>query len=215
MYKKKPLFVTFEGIEGSGKSYQSKKLYQSIKERKIPVILTREPGGTTGAEKIRKIILDDYFYLDSKIRFNKYTDTLLYLAARNEHVKNKIIPAISRGKIIICDRFIDSTLAYQVYGKGVNKNLVDSVHKYILGSIKPDMTFVLRVNISKALQRLKKRKKKNRYDKFSKNFYIKVQNAFIKIAKKNKKRYFIIDNSSDSKETEKIILRKFVDKFNK
>ena len=77
------------------------------------------------------------------------------------------------------------------------------------------MTFVLRVNISKALQRLKKRKKKNRYDKFSKNFYIKVQNAFIKIAKKNKKRYFIIDNSSDSRETEKIILRKFVDKFNK
>ena len=124
MHKRKPLFVTFEGIEGSGKSYQSKKLYQSIKERKIPVILTREPGGTTGAEKIRKIILDDYFYLDSKIRFNKYTDTLLYLAARNEHVKNKIIPAISRGKIIICDRFIDSTFAYQVYGKGVNKGLI-------------------------------------------------------------------------------------------
>ena len=158
MYKKKPLFVTFEGIEGSGKSYQSKKLYQSIKERKIPVILTREPGGTKGAEKIRKIILDDYFYLDSKIRFNKYTDTLLYLAARNEHVKNKIIPAISRGKIIICDRFIDSTLAYQVYGKGVNKGFVDLIHKYILGNIKPDLTFILKVNISKALERLKKRK---------------------------------------------------------
>ena len=158
MYKKKPLFVTFEGIEGSGKSYQSKKLYQSIKERKIPVILTREPGGTKGAEKIRKIILDDYFYLDSKIRFNKYTDTLLYLAARNEHVKNKIIPAISGGKIIICDRFIDSTLAYQVYGKGVNKGLVDLIHKYILGNIKPDLTFILKVNISKALERLKKRK---------------------------------------------------------
>ena len=210
MYKKKALFVTFEGIEGSGKSYQSKKLYQSIKERKIPVILTREPGGTKGAEKIRKIILDDYFYLDSKIRFNKYTDTLLYLAARNEHVKNKIIPAISRGKIIICDRFIDSTLAYQVYGKGVNKSLVDSIHKYILGNIKPDLTFILKVNISKALERLKKRKKKNRYDKFSKHFYIKAQKAFIKIAKKNKRRYFVLDNSKDSKETEKIILNKFI-----
>ena len=210
MYKKKPLFVTFEGIEGSGKSYQSKKLYQSIKERKIPVILTREPGGTKGAEKIRKIILDDYFYLDSKIRFNKYTDTLLYLAARNEHVKNKIIPAISRGKIIICDRFIDSTLAYQVYGKGVNKGLVDLIHKYILGNIKPDLTFILKVNISKALERLKKRKKKNRYDKFSKHFYIKAQNAFIKIAKKNKRRYFVLDNSKDSRETEKIILNKFI-----
>ena len=210
MYKKKPLFVTFEGIEGSGKSYQSKKLYKSIKKRRIPVILTREPGGTRGAEKIRKIILEDYFYLHSKIRFNKYTDTLLYLAARSEHIENKIKPAISKKKIIICDRFIDSTLAYQVYGKGVSKALVDSVHKYILGSIKPDLTFILKVNISKALERLKKRKKKNRYDKFSKYFYIKAQKAFIKIAKKNKTRYFVLDNSKDSKETEKIILNKFI-----
>ena len=210
MYKKKPLFVTFEGIEGSGKSYHSKKLYKSIKKRRIPVILTREPGGTRGAEKIRKIILEDYFYLHSKIRFNKYTDTLLYLAARSEHIENKIKPAISKKKIIICDRFIDSTLAYQVYGKGVSKALVDSVHKYILGSIRPDLTFILKVNISKALERLKKRKKKNRYDKFSKYFYIKAQKAFIKIAKKNKTRYFVLDNSKDSKETEKIILNKFI-----
>ena len=178
-------------------------------ERKIPVILTREPGGTKGAEKIRKIILDDYFYLDSKIKFNKYTDTLLYLAARNEHVKDRIIPAISKGKIIICDRFIDSTMAYQVYGKGVNKVLVDSVHKFILGNVKPDLTFILKVNISKAMGRLKKRRKKNRYDKFSKNFYIKAQNAFIKIAEKNRKRYFVLDNSKDSNEAEKIILKKF------
>ena len=210
MYKKKPLFVTFEGIEGSGKSYQSKKLYKSIKKRRIPVILTREPGGTRGAEKIRKIILEDYFYLHTKIRFNKYTDTLLYLAARSEHIENKIKPAIFKKKIIICDRFIDSTLAYQVYGKGVSKALVDSVHKYILGSIRPDLTFILKVNISKALERLKKRKKKNRYDKFSKYFYIKAQKAFIKIAKKNKTRYFVLDNSKDSKETEKIILNKFI-----
>ena len=215
MYKKKSLFVTFEGIEGSGKSYQSRKLYKSIKKRKIPVILTREPGGTEGAEKIRKIILEDYFYPDSKLRFNKYTDTLLYLAARNEHVKNKIKPAISKRKIIICDRFIDSTLAYQVYGKGVNKALVDSVHKHILESIKPDLTFILKVNISKALERLKKRKKKNRYDKFSRYFYIKAQNAFIKIAKKNKKRYFVLDNSKDSKEVEKIIFDKFIKVFSK
>ena len=215
MYKKKPLFVTFEGIEGSGKSYQSKKLYKSIKKRRIPVILTREPGGTRGAEKIRKIILEDYFYLHSKIRFNKYTDTLLYLAARSEHIENKIKPAISKKKIIICDRFIDSTLAYQVYGKGVSKALVDSVHKYILGSIRPDLTFILKVNISKARERLKKRKKKNRYDKFSKYFYIKAQKAFIKIAKKNKTRYFVLDNSKDSEETEKIILNKFIQVLSK
>ena len=210
MYKKKSFFITFEGIEGSGKSYQSKILYKNIKKKGLPAILTREPGGSKSAEKIRKIILEDYFYKDVKIKFDKNTDTLLYLAARNEHLINKIKPAINKKKIIICDRFIDSTFAYQVYGKKVDKRLVDSVHKHILGTIKPDLTFVLKVNILKALLRLKKRKKKNRYDKFSKNFYIKAQNAFIKIAKKNKKRYIIIDNSQDSKETEKIILNKFV-----
>ena len=215
MYKKKSIFVTFEGIEGSGKSYQSRKLYKSIKKKRIPVILTREPGGTKGAEKIRELILEDYFHQGTKEKFNKYTDTLLYLAARNEHIISKIKPALSKKKIVICDRFVDSTLAYQVYGKGVNKSLVDSVHKYILGSTKPDLTFILKVNISKALRRLNKRKKKNRYDKFSKNFYIRAQKAFIKIAKKSKRRYFVIDNSNDTKETEKIILSRFIKTFNK
>jgi dTMP kinase len=210
MSNKKPFFITFEGIEGSGKSYQSKKLYKNIKKRNIPVILTREPGGTGSAEIIRKVILKDYFHPDSKEKFNKYTDTLLYLAARNEHVENKIRPSILKKKIVICDRFIDSTLAYQVYGKGVNKNFVDNIHRYILRDIKPDLTFVLKVNLSKALARLKKRKKKNRYDKFSRNFYAKVQNAFIKIAKKNKRRYFILDNSKDSKKTETAVLKKLI-----
>ena len=187
MSKKKSFFVTFEGIEGSGKSFQSKKLYKSIKKEKLPVILTREPGGSNTAEKIRKIILDDYFHPDSKEEFDRYTDTLLYLASRNEHIINKIKPAILKKKIIICDRFIDSTIAYQVYGKGVDKNLVDSVHKYVLGHIRADLTFVLKVNISAALRRLNKRKRKNRYDKFSKNFYVRAQNAFIKIAKKIKR----------------------------
>ena len=215
MYKKKSLFVTFEGIEGSGKSYQSRKLYKNLKKKNISVILTREPGGTKSAEKIRRVILDDYFHHDSKEKFNKNTDTLLYLAARNEHIENKIKPAISKKKIVICDRFVDSTLAYQVYGKGVNKKLVNSVHKYILGNIKPDLTFILKVKISKALQRLKNRKRKNRYDKFSKNFYIKVQNAFLKIARKNQKKYFVLDNSSDSNSIEKIILKKFLSKLMK
>tara|TARA_Y100000590_G_scaffold217547_1_gene246308 strand:- start:479 stop:1126 length:648 start_codon:yes stop_codon:yes gene_type:complete len=215
MYKKRPLFITFEGIEGSGKSYQSKKLYINIKKKKIPVILTREPGGTKSAEIIREVILKDYFHPDSKEKFNKYTDTLLYLAARNEHVKNKIRPAINKKKIVICDRFTDSTLAYQVYGKGVNKVLVNLIHNHILGNTKPDLTFVLKVNINKALHRLKKRKKKNRYDKFSKNFYVKVQKAFINIAKKNSRRYFIIDNSKDSKLVEQKILDKFLSRLNK
>ena len=215
MYKKKTLFVTFEGIEGSGKTYQSKKLFRKIKGMGFPAIYTREPGGTGPAEKIRKVILEDYFHPDSKEKFDKYTDTLLYLAARNEHLEKVIKPALSKKKIIICDRFIDSTLAYQVYGKGVNKSLVDSVHKYILGSVKPDLTFIIKANISKAMQRLKKRKNKNRYDKFSKNFYDKVQKAFFIIAKTDKKKYIIIDNSLDTPETEKIIFKEFIKVLNK
>ena len=176
---------------------------------------SREPGGTISAEKIRKVILEDYFHPDSKEKFNKYTDTLLYLAARNEHVQNKIRPEIFKKRVIICDRFTDSTLAYQVYGKGVDKRLIDSIHKHILVGIKPDLTIILKVNILKALKRINERGKKNRYDKFSKNFYIKVQNAFVKIAKKNKKKYLVLDNSSDSNEIEKIILKRILDKLKK
>ena len=215
MYKPRALFVTFEGIEGSGKSYQSKKLFKKLKKKNISSILTREPGGTISAEKIRKVILEDYFHPDSKEKFNKYTDTLLYLAARNEHVQNKIRPEIFKKRVIICDRFTDSTLAYQVYGKGVDKRLIDSIHKHILVGIKPDLTIILKVNILKALKRINERGKKNRYDKFSKSFYIKVQNAFVKIAKTNKKKYLVLDNSRDSNEIEKIILKRILDKLKK
>tara|TARA_Y100000590_G_scaffold384831_1_gene456471 strand:- start:297 stop:944 length:648 start_codon:yes stop_codon:yes gene_type:complete len=210
MYKKKSLFVTFEGIEGSGKSYQAQKLHRNLKSRKISSILTREPGGTPGAEKIREVILKDYFHSKSADKFREYTDTLLYLAARNEHVEQKIRPSIKKKKIIICDRFIDSTTAYQVYGKRVNKSFIDSIHKHILKGLKPDLTFILVVKIKKAMERLNKRKKKNRYDKFSKNFYSKVQKAFVKIARGNSKRYIILDNSKDSPQIEKIILNKIV-----
>ena len=100
MYKKKAFFVTFEGIEGSGKSYQCQKLYKNLLKKNISVILTREPGGTRSAEKIRDVILKDYFHPDSKEKFNKYTDTLLYMAARNEHIKNKLKPAIKKIMLI-------------------------------------------------------------------------------------------------------------------
>ena len=205
MHKRKFFFIVFEGIEGSGKSYQSKKLFKNIKKN-FPVVLTREPGGTIGAERIRQVILKDYFHKNKSEKFHKYTDTLLYLAARNEHIQNKILKAKRTKKILICDRFIDSTIAYQVYGKKVEFKFIETIHKYILQKIKPDITFLLKVKASKASSRLKKRKTKNRYDKFSKNFYQNAQKAFIKLAKKNKKRYFIFDNSTDDKELEKKIL---------
>jgi len=98
MYKKKPFFIVFEGVEGCGKSFQSKKLYNKLKKKKVDTILTREPGGTKSSELIRNLILKDYFTKDAKDKFDKYTDTLLYLAARNEHVLNRIKPALLKKK---------------------------------------------------------------------------------------------------------------------
>ncbi len=205
MFKKKPFFIVFEGVEGCGKSFQSKRLFNNLKKNKINSILTREPGGTKSSELIRNLILKDYFGSDTKDKFDKYTDTLLYLAARNEHVINKIKPALDKKKIVICDRFIDSTLAYQVYGKKVEKKFIDNIHKYILSDIKPNITFVLKVSKKSSQKRLKKRRHKNRYDNFSQSFYSKVQKSFIKIAK-NKKNYFILDSSMNNNNLEKKIL---------
>ena len=201
MFKKKPFFIVFEGVEGCGKSFQSKKLFRNLKKHKIDTILTREPGGTKSSELIRNLILKDYFLKNNKDKFDKYTDTLLYLAARNEHVKNKIKPALLKKKIVICDRFIDSTLAYQVYGKKVKINFINNIHKVILSGIKPDLVFILKVSQSVSEKRLKKRKNKNRYDNFSPTFYSKAQKSFLKIAR-NKKKYFILDSSLNDKSLE-------------
>ena len=206
MYKKKPFFIVFEGVEGCGKSFQSKKLLNNLKKKRIPVLLTREPGGTKSAELIRNLILKDYFNHDSKEKFDKYTDTLLYLAARNEHIKNKIDPALKKKSVVICDRFTDSTLAYQVYGKNVNINFINNIHKFILGKNKPNLTFVLKVSTETSKKRLKKRKTKNRYDNFAQNFYSKAQNSFLKIAK-NKKNYFVLNSSKNDSNLEKKIFK--------
>ena len=206
MYKKKPFFIVFEGVEGCGKSYQSQKLKKNLKKKGINSILTREPGGTRGAESIRNLILKDYFSRKKKEKFDKYTDTLLYLAARNEHIKNKIKPALKKRKIVICDRFIDSTLAYQVYGKKVDKTFIKNIHKFILQGIKPNITFILKVSATSSKLRLKKRKSKNRYDNFPQSFYRKAQKSFLKIAK-NKKDYFVLNSSSNNKDLEKKIFK--------
>ena len=179
MFKKKPLFIVFEGVEGCGKSFQSKKLFNNLKKKNFDVILTREPGGTKSAELIRNLILKDYFQKSIDEKFNRYTDTLLYLAARNEHVINKIKPALRKNKIVICDRFVDSTIAYQAYGKKVKLNFINEIHKIILGKLKPDITFVLKVSPKSSRKRLLKRRSKNRYDRFPQSFYNKVQKSFI------------------------------------
>ena len=201
MYKKKPLFIVFEGVEGCGKSFQSKKLLKNLKKINFDVLLTREPGGTKSAELIRNLILKDYFNKDSKEKFDKYTDTLLYLASRNEHIKNKIKPALKKKQIVICDRFVDSTLAYQVYGKKVDINFINNAHKYILDGLTPNITSILKVSVKSSKKRLKKRRSKNRYDNFAQSFYSNAQKSFIKIAK-NKKNYFILDSSKNDSNLE-------------
>ena len=206
MYKKKPFFIVFEGVEGCGKSFQSNKLFNNLKKKKISTILTREPGGTETAELIRNLILKDYFKKLKRDKFDKYTDTLLYLAARNEHVKNKIIPSLKKKKVVICDRFIDSTIAYQVYGKKVSLKFINNIHKIILGKLKPNLTFVLKVRPNVSKKRLKKRKSKNRYDNFPQSFYDKAQKSFLKISK-NKKNYFVFDSSLNDSSLENEILK--------
>ena len=205
MYKKKPLFIVFEGVEGCGKSFQSLKLFNNLKKLGIKSLLTREPGGTKSAELIRNLILKDYFNKSKIEKFDRYTDTLLYLAARNEHVKTKILPALKKKSVVICDRFVDSTIAYQVFGKKVNYNFVKNIHKIILGNLKPNLTFVLKVSSESSRKRLLKRRTKNRYDNFAKSFYQKAQKSFIKIAK-NKKNYHVLNSSNNDNLLEKKIL---------
>ena len=213
MFKKKPFFIVFEGIEGSGKSYQAKRLYNFFRKNKIQSILTREPGGTPGAEIIRKVILKDYFEKNKKIKFDKFTDTLLYMAARNEHVTNKIQPSLKKKKIVICDRFVDSTIAYQVLGKKVPFQFIRNIHNQILRKLKPDLTLILKVTKKSFQDRLRKRRTRNRYDNFPSKFYLKAQNSFLKLAK-NKNNYIVLEASKNDKNLEKKIQKIIKKKLN-
>ena len=198
MYKKK-IFIVFEGIEGSGKSSHSLSLVKKLKSLKIPCVYLREPGGSKEAECIRNFLLKN----ENK-KFNSLTDTLLYLAARNENFLRKIKPFYKK-KIIICDRFVDSTLAYQHYGLGVKKHFINFVNKEIMGTIKPDYTFLMYLNVNESILRISSRKINNRYDNFKKSFYKKVQNGFLKISNKNKSKYMIINSSNKFKTNQTII----------
>ena len=195
---KKPVIV-FEGVESSGKSYHISNVSRYLKKRKIKYIKIREPGGSFNAEKIRKLVLNN------KSNFNQNTDLLLYLAARSENMD--LLKKNFRKKIILIDRFIDSTVAYQHYGLGVNLNLINLINKYLLKNIKIDFTFLNIVNKKNMSKRLKDRKSLNRYDKFDYNFYQKVQKGFLKISKKNKKKYQIINSNLDINENKSLIIK--------
>tara|TARA_B100001175_G_scaffold260902_1_gene229929 strand:+ start:938 stop:1549 length:612 start_codon:yes stop_codon:yes gene_type:complete len=198
MYKK-PVIV-FEGIEGSGKSYHIKNISNYLKEKKIKFIKIREPGGSQNSEKIRKLILN------KKSNFNKFTDLLMYLASRNENFHNILLKNYNK-KIILIDRFIDSTIAYQHYGMGINLKIIKYINDYILKNIKVNFTFLNIVNKKNLKIRLMKRKNLNRYDQFKFKFYTKVQNGFLKLSKV-KKNYLIIDSNLSISHNKKIIINK-------
>ncbi len=196
---KKPVIV-FEGIEGSGKSHHIFKVVKYLKKKNIKFVHIREPGGSTNAEKIRKLILNN------RSNFDKKTDLLLYLASRNENIN--ILKKNYRKKVILIDRFVDSTIAYQHYGLGVDINLINTINKNLLKNFRVDFTFLNLVNKNNMIKRLKLRKSLNRYDKFSSNFYQKVQKGFLKIAGKNKKKYQIINSNLDIHKNENLIINR-------
>ena len=207
MRKKKFYFIVFEGVEGTGKSYQINKLYKKLKTKKIDIIKTREPGGSKTAEKIRSLI----FSKNSNL-FDKLTDYYLMCAARNEHVKKTLLTAKKEKKIVICDRFTDSTYAYQIIGNKINKNINILNQKYILDNLEPNLTIVLKSNFNVIFSRIKKRKKINKFDKLKLNFYKKAQNAYINRATKNK-NYYLFDSSMNTSDLEKKIFKLVIEKI--
>jgi len=195
MYKK---LIVFEGIDGSGKTFHLNEVAKYLSKKKIKFLKIREPGGTKNSELIRNIILN------KKSTLKKKTDLLLYLAARNENYENLIKPHLNK-KVILIDRFIDSTMAYQHYGFKIDKRIIKELNNFILGNLKPNFTFFhfvplknIKINISG---------KKNKYDYFSKKFYNKVQKGFLNILKKNVNK-LIIDSSKNKKYNIELIKNK-------
>jgi dTMP kinase len=193
---KKPFFICFEGVEGSGKSTQAKLLCKFIKKNITKnVILTREPGGTLFSEKIRNLILD------KKTNITPLTEFFLLMAARNEHIISKINVYLKKNFIIICDRFFYSTLAYQHYLEGMDKKFIFSIQKRIFNKVHPDITFLIDLNKKESKVRINKRAKKtNKFDKLSSYHFNKIRKGFIKISKIYKNKLVLIDGSKSLNE---------------
>ena len=196
----KGLFITFEGGEGTGKSTQAKILYDYFISNNVNTILTREPGGCDEAEEIRNLLVKG-----SIDKWDGLTEALMHNAARREHVMRIIKPALLKNKIVICDRFTDSTIAYQGIGQGVNKKFLTYIIKEVTENIIPNITFILDMDTKNSLIRANKRDNNNRYEKFDINFHKKVRNYFLSLEKIDK-RYIIINASNSIESISKIIL---------
>ena len=193
--------IIFEGIEASGKTTNFNIALNYLKKKRKSFIKLREPGGSIISEKIRKLILN------KKLKLNNKTDLLLFYASRSENFE-KIIKKNYKKRIILIDRFTDSTIAYQHFGMKIDLNIIKMLNKFIIGNFNPDLVFLSTVNSINLKKRLKKRYTLNRYDKFKLNFYSKVQNGYKKISR-NKKKYIKINSNKNSiNEVKNIIINK-------
>ena len=187
----KNLFITFEGIDGCGKSTQAKILHDRLKEMNLTTILTEEPGGTPGAHEIRKLLLQE-----NNFAWSVETEVLLFMAAINDHVEKKIKPALEKGHTVICDRFIDSTLVYQGMRSALAKKLCLSLYD-LIGQL-PSLTFLIDMNPERALDRaLSRKNNEDRFENYGAPFQIKVRNTFLRLAEENPKRIIVLEGDRD------------------
>ncbi len=189
----KGLFITFEGGEGSGKSTQIRLLQEYLQTQGLDVLLTREPGGSVGAEEIRSLLLKG-----TADRWDKLTEILLFSAARRDHLVKKIWPALAENKIVISDRFADSTIAYQCYGYGFDAQTWDAVQKtytLVAGDFKPDLTIVLDLDVETGLRRSIGREGNNeqRFESMNIQFHQNLRHAFLKLAEAEPDRFVIVN----------------------
>ncbi len=197
------MLITFEGIEGVGKTTQIKLLCDELKRRNLPFISIREPGGTPFSEQIRSILLSETF------SGGAVAELLLFEAARAELVKQVLIPALNTKKIVICDRFTDSTIAYQGYGRGLSLDMISSLNDFVTSGVKITRTYLL----DNSLEIMKKRsieKKKDRIENEDHDFHKRVKDGFINLAKQHPDRILLIDSTKDIYEIHTIILNDFL-----
>jgi dTMP kinase len=200
--KGRGLLITFEGTEGSGKTTQMQKLYTALKMEKYDTIITHEPGGTPLGEKIRHMLVNSK---DGSI--SPETELFLFLADRAHHVKNVIVATLRKKQIVLCDRFTDSTIAYQAFGRNLPEKLLDAMNKVATGGLEPDLTFFLDIPVEQGLERIRKRGKRNRLDRETKVFYSKVRRGYYSLARKNL-RFAILDASASPEEIHRTIIQK-------